>query len=84
MKRGRPSFHGFFREQIVTALRTVEHPVTVKALMRSIERRSGRRSGWHTVFKYLQQLADQRIIDRHVLPVEKGRKPLVLYSLRNG
>ena len=82
MRRGRPSMGRYFREEIVTLLGALRYPATTGTLMRSLEEMRGRRSSWHTIQKYLEQLCQERIVYRQALPTERGRKPLVVYFLR--
>ncbi len=85
MRQGRPSMGQYFRGQIVTALgglQGLQYPVTATTLMHSLETRRGRGCSWHTVLKYLGQLSEQGVVSRQVLPTQPGRKPLVVYFLR--
>ena len=82
MRRGRPSMSGYFREAIVTTLRAAQYPVTVSKLTKRLGEKRGRPCGWDTVLKYLNQLCEEKVVYRQVLPTERGRKPLVLYCVR--
>ena len=81
MRGGRPSMRAYFRQEIVTLLNASQYPVTTHTLRKSLESKRGKPGSWHTVRKYLYQLSDERIVCRQVLPVERGRKPLVLFAL---
>ena len=82
MKRGRPALREYFRREILTVLGDGPYPVTALTVKRQLDTRRLRPCGWHTVRKYLDELAEERLVLRQALPPEKGRKPLVVYMGR--
>ena len=82
MKRGRPSMREHFREEILNILADGECPLTVSCVKRFLGARRSRPCGWHTVRRYLDELAAERLVLRQVLPTEEGRNPLVVYHGR--
>ena len=84
MKRGRPAMREEFRREILTVLGEGQYPITVSTVKRVLDARRMRPCGWHTVRKYLEELAAERLVLRQALPTERGRKPLVVYLGRCG
>jgi len=84
MKGGRPPVREEFRREILDALSFCKYPATASTVKRILDGRRIRRTGWDTVHKYLAELADDRLILRQSLPVERGHKPLVVYMGRPG
>ena len=82
MRRGRPAMREHFREQILTVLDGPPCPVTALTVKRQLDARRLRPCGWHTVRKYLDELATERLVLRQTLPASGGRKPLVVYMGR--
>lgn len=82
MKRGRPAMREHFRREILAILDAGPYPVTALTVKRQLDARRLRPCGWHTVRKYLDELAEERLVLRQALPPEKGRKPLVVYMGR--
>ena len=68
-----------FRRGILGVLAGYEYPVTVSAVKRLLDARRSRPCGWDTVFKYLEELAAERVVLRQALPTNRGHKPLVVY-----
>jgi len=79
MKQGRPAAREEFRREILEVLGGYQYPATIATVKRLLDTRRMRPCGWDTVQKYLQELADERLILRQSLPTERGRKPLVVY-----
>ena len=84
MKRGRPPVREEFRREILDVLSCHRYPATASTVKRILDGRRMRRTGWDTLQKYLAELADDRLILRQSLPVERGHKPLVVYIGRPG
>ena len=82
MKRGRPSAREEFRREILKVLGGYQYPATISTVKGLLDARRLQPCGWDTVQKYLQELAEERLILRQALPTERGRKPLVVYSGR--
>ena len=83
MKRGRPAAREEFRREILKALGGYQYPATISTVKGLLDARRLRPCGWDTVQKYLQELADERLILQQVLPTERGHKPLVVYVGRS-
>jgi hypothetical protein len=83
MRRGRPAAREEFRREILRALGGYQYPATISTVKGLLDARRMRPCGWDTVQKYLQELADERLILQQVLPTERGRKPLVVYVGRS-
>ena len=84
MRQGRPAMKAEFRSQILKVLADAQYPVTVVTVKRLLDARRSRPCGWHTVHKYLQELASERLVLRQALPPHRGRKPLIVYMDRPG
>ena len=82
MRRGRPAMGEEFRRQILSILGHGEYPVTATTIKHQLEKARGRRCGWDTVRKYLDELVGDRLVIRQALPTRHGRKPLVVYAGR--
>ncbi|MDP2896810.1 MAG: hypothetical protein Q8Q12_09670 [bacterium] len=84
MKRGRPPVRQEFRREILEALGEgqVPYPLTASSVKRLLDARRLRPCGWHTVRRYLEELAGERLVLRQALPTQAGRKPLVVYMGR--
>ncbi len=82
MKRGRPVVRGEFRQDILDVLNELSYPLTANTIKRKMDQRRIPPCGWHTVRKYLEELAAERLILRCPLPAQPGCKPLVVYSNR--
>jgi len=67
------------RRQILEVLGGYEHPLTVSSTKQLIDRRSNGSCSWHTVRKYLDELAGERLVLRQALPADGRQKPLVVY-----
>jgi hypothetical protein len=83
MRRGRPAAREEFRREILKALGSYQYPATISTVKGLLDARRLRPCGWDTVQKYLQELAEERLILRQALPTERGRKPLVVYTGRS-
>jgi hypothetical protein len=83
MRRGRPAAREEFRREILKALGGYQYPATISTVKGLLDARRLRPCGWDTVQKYLQELAEERLILRQTLPAERGRKPLVVYIGRS-
>jgi Fe2+ or Zn2+ uptake regulation protein len=84
MRRGRPSLRTASRQSISEVLRRHPYPVTVQTVHQDLVRSASGPGSWNTVRKYLDDLASDGVVIRQVLPVERKRKPLVLYFIRGG
>jgi len=82
MRRGRPAAREEFRREILSVLNGYQYPATISTVKGLLDARRLRPCGWDTVQKYLQELAEERLILRQALPTERGRKPLVVYTGR--
>lgn len=84
MKRGRPAMREEFRDKILTVLGGGQYPypVTARTVKRLVDARRLQPCGWNTVRKYLDELAEDRLVFRQALPTHPGRKPLVVYMGR--
>jgi len=83
MKQGRPAAREEFRREILKALSGYQYPATISTVKGLLNARRLRPCGWDTVQKYLQELAEERLILRQTLPTDRGRKPLVVYVGRS-
>ncbi len=83
MKTGRPAAREEFRQEILRALGGYQYPATISTVKGLLDARRMQHCGWDTVQKYLQELAEERLILRQALPTERGRKPLVVYVGRS-
>ena len=83
MKSGRPPMRRQFRRSLLSALASEPYPVTVASAKRLIDAQRPRPCGWHTIRKYLEELAAERLVLRQPLPAGDGRKPLVVYLGRS-
>jgi len=82
MKRGRPSLRQTVRTRVSHVLRQTPYPVTVRTIQKSMTKPYMRPAHWCTIKKYLDELAEEGIVIRQVLPAAPKRKPLVVYFLR--
>jgi len=83
MKQGRPPAREEFRREILRVLGGYQYPATTSTVKGLLDARRLRPCGWDTVQKYLQELAEERLVLRQALPTERGRKPLVVYVGRS-
>ena len=83
MKQGRPARREEFRREILNVLGSYQYPVTASTVKGLLDARRMQPCGWDTVRKYLQELAGERLILRQVLPTERGRRPLIVYTGRS-
>ena len=82
MKRGRPSSREEYRREILEVLCGYQYPATTTTVKGLLDGQRLHPSSWHTVRKYLQELAVDRLVCRDTLPAEHGRRPLVVYVSR--
>ena len=68
MKRGRPAMRNDFRESILGVLGGYEYPVTVTTVKKLLDARRTHPCGWDTVRKYLNELAEERLVLRGQIP----------------
>ena len=83
MKRGRPSMREQYRQDILSVLGGYQYPATASTVKKLLDQRRIKPCGWDTVQKYLNELAQERLVLRQALPAERGRKPLVVFIGRS-
>ena len=82
MRRGRPTMRQEFRREILHVLAHFDYPATASTVKRLLDQQRMQPCGRDTVRKYLQELVEDHLVARQVLPTQRGRKPLVVYSGR--
>jgi hypothetical protein len=72
-----------YRQDILSVLGGYQYPATASTVKRLLDERRIKPCGWDSVQKYLNELAQERLVLRQALPAERGRKPLVVFIGRS-
>jgi len=81
LKRGRPALRSTFKAQINALLASYPFPVTTRTVQKRLST-EGRVGSWHTIRKYLDELAEEGVVIKQQLPVTDKNRPFVLYQIR--